>query len=133
MFYLEKTKKSPVLQLAPMIDVVFLLLIFFMVATTFPDDLGIEIDKPAVDTAQPITKDKLIFAISKEQDIYYAGKKITRAGAEKILSAAVQQKKNVSVIIHIDKAAPTNALIQFLDLTRKTGVTSIAVGAKQNE
>lgn len=133
MFYQEKLKKSPVLQLAPMIDVVFLLLIFFMVATTFPDDLGIEIDKPAVDTAQPITKDKLIFAISKEQDIYYAGKKITRAGAEKILSAAVQQKKNVSVIIHIDKAAPTNALIQFLDLTRKTGVISIAVGAKQNE
>jgi biopolymer transport protein ExbD len=133
MFYLEQKRKSPLLQLAPMIDVVFLLLIFFMVATTFPDDLGIEIDKPAADTAQPVTKDKLIFAISKEQDIYYAGKRITRAGAEKILSAAVQQKKKVTVIVHIDKAAPTNALIQFLDLTRKTGVSSIAVGVKQDD
>ncbi len=133
MFYLEQKRKPPLLQLAPMIDVVFLLLIFFMVATTFPDDLGIEIDKPAADTAEPVTKDKLIFAISKAQDIYYAGKKISRTGAEKILSTAVQQKKKVTVIVHIDKAAPTNALIQFLDLTRKTGVSSIAVGVKQDD
>lgn len=133
MFYQEKIKKSPVLQLAPMIDVVFLLLIFFMVATTFPDDLGLEIDKPAAETAQPITKDKMVFAISRNQEIYYAGKIISKESAERILVTAVNQKSTVSVIIHVDKSAPTNALIQFLDLAKKSGVNSIAVGAKQNE
>jgi biopolymer transport protein ExbD len=133
MFYQEKIKKSPVLQLAPMIDVVFLLLIFFMVATTFPDDLGIEVDKPSAKTAQPITRDKLVFAISDKQKIYYAGKNITLAGAKKIMSTAVQQKQEVSVIIHIDKSAPTNALIQFLDIAKISGINSIAVGAKPDE
>lgn len=121
------------LQLAPMIDVVFLLLIFFMVATTFPDNLGIDIDKPVAETAQAITRDKLIFAISKNQEIFYSGKKISYEGAEKVMVTASQQKKTVAVIIHVDRLAPTDALIRFLDLAKKSGVESIAVGAKNNE
>lgn len=130
MFYQGSRKRRPVLQLAPMIDVVFLLLIFFMVATTFRDDLGIELDKPEAETAQPMQLEPLVFAISAKHELYYKGKPVTLEEAEGLLKSVINNQGKVPVIVQTDRNARTGVLIRFLDMARKAGVEDLAVGAQ---
>jgi len=131
MFYAREPRRRPLLQLAPMIDVVFLLLIFFMVATTFPDDVGVEVEKPEAASAAPLLKDNLLFAITRDEKYYYSGKEITADEATRIIKTAVAGKPDVAVVVQIDRRAVTDALITFLDLARLAGASNLSIATKK--
>lgn len=133
MFYQTERRRAPFLQLAPMIDVVFLLLIFFMVATTFPNEAGIEIEKPESRTAAPLPKDNLLFAVTQDGRYYYAEREVRPEESEGIIRAAVTGNPDVPVIIQIDRRALTDTLIGFLDLTRRAGARNTSVAAKPRD
>lgn len=129
----RKKPRPPEIQMAPLIDMVFLLLIFFMVATVFPENTGVEVEKPLSKTAKPLTRENLIFAITSEGDIFHAGAKITREQASGIIQSAVAAKSDASVVIEVDKKAMTDHLIQFLDTAREAGARNLAIAALLTE
>ncbi len=133
MYNVRKKTRPPEIQMAPLIDMVFLLLIFFMVATVFPENPGVEVEKPRSTTAKPLTKGSLLFAITSEGENYYAGAKITPERASEIIRNAVAEKSGVSVIIEVDRRAMTDHLIRFLDTAREAGANNIAIATRQPE
>ena len=133
MFYQTERRRAPFLQLAPMIDVVFLLLIFFMVATTFPNEAGIEIEKPESQSTAPLLKDNLLFAVTQDGRYFYAGHAVRPEEAEHIIRAAVSGDPNVPIIVQIDRRALTDTLIGFLVLTRRAGAHNTSVAAKPRD
>lgn len=129
----RKKPRPPEIQMAPLIDMVFLLLIFFMVATVFPENTGVEVEKPLSKTAKPLIKESLVFAITSEGDVFHAGAKITHEHASGIIQGAVAAKPGVSVVIEVDKKAMTDHLIRFLDTAREAGANNLAIATLQTE
>lgn len=132
MFYTPNPRKTPVLQLAPMIDVVFLLLIFFMVATSFPDDTGVEIEKPDASTAAALPRDNLLFAVTQDEKYYTSGKQISAAEARHLIASAVMGRPEIAIIVQIDRRASSGALVTFLDLAREAGAQNLSIAAEKN-
>jgi biopolymer transport protein ExbD len=131
MYHVRAKKiRAPEIQMAPLIDMVFLLLIFFMVATVFPENTGVQVEKPRSTTAKPLTKESLLFAITSEGDIFHAGAKITRERVSGIIRSALAAKPSASVVIEVDRKAMTDHLIQFLDTAREAGSRNIAIATR---
>lgn len=129
MFYQNQRYRAPFLQLIPMIDVILVLLIFFMVVTTFPNEAGVEIEKPESQTAAPLSQDNLLFAVTQDGRYFYSGREVRAAQAEGIIRAAVSANPGVQVIVQIDRRALTETLIEFLDVTRRSGARNTSVAA----
>jgi biopolymer transport protein ExbD len=130
MFYYKKPRQTPTIAMAPLIDMVFLLLIFFMVATVFPDDVGVEVEKPEADTAKALPKQNLLFAITAQGALYHGGETITFDEATAIIGAAIRVKPETAVIVEPDKLSYTKSLVDFLDTAREAGATNIAIATE---
>lgn len=130
MFYRNERYRPPFLQIIPMIDVILVLLIFFMVATIFPNEAGVEIEKPESQTAAPLPKENLLFAVTQDGRYFYTGREISADEVESVIRAAVAGNPSVPVIVQVDRRALTETLIGFLDLTRRAGARNTSVAAK---
>ena len=118
--------------MTPMIDVVFLLIIFFMVSTVFVDfsrkmDINLPTSKSsAVDES---TK-TLEVEMSKDKKIFLAGKPLTLLGLETTLAKMEFKDKKPSAIIRADKSLPYGDVIQVMGLLQKKGIPDISVAVK---
>ena len=118
--------------MTPMIDVVFLLIIFFMVSTVFVDfsrkmDINLPTSKSsAIDES---TK-TLEVEMSKDKKIFLAGKPLTLLGLETTLAKIEFKDKKPSAIIRADKSLPYGDVIQVMGLLQKKGIPDISVAVK---
>ena len=118
--------------MTPMIDVVFLLIIFFMVSTVFVDfsrkmDINLPTSKSsAIDES---TK-TLEVEMSKDKKIFLAGKPLTLLGLETTLAKMEFKDKKPSAIIRADKSLPYGDVIQVMRLLQKKGIPDISVAVK---
>ena len=115
--------------LVPMIDVVFQLVIFFMVSTTFKVVPGIELDLPASKTAEPVAMTPLVLSIGDRDEIYVNEREVTIGGLdsavrENIGAAAPDQHP---VVIEGDAAVPYDLMIDVLDVLRVLGFKNMSL------
>lgn len=132
-----KRRLTPVanVNLVPMIDVVFQLVIFFMVSTTFIVNPGISIVLPGSTTSEPVLMTKLVVTILSRDEIYYNNEKYNIGGLSDALSSIREQDKNdiKTVIIEGDKTVSYELMIEVLDVLRKHGFKGINLRTKQIE
>ena len=94
--------------LSPMIDCVFILLIFFIVTTVFVKEPGVDVDKPTASEAAALEKNSIIFAVTAENKIFYGGDVVSLSGVRQIVKPLLLEKENVAdahVIIKGDAEA----------------------------
>ena len=118
--------------MTPMIDVVFLLIIFFMVSTVFVDfSRKMDINLP---TSKSSALDESIKTLevemSKDKKIFLAGKPLTLLGLETTLAKMELKDKKPSAIIRADKSLPYGDVIQVMGLLQKKGIPDISVAVK---
>jgi biopolymer transport protein ExbD len=128
----RREEDSFTFDMTPMIDVVFLLIIFFMVSTVFVDfsrkmDINLPTSKSsAVDES---TK-TLEVEMSKDKKIFLAGKPLTILGLETTLAKMEFKDEKPSAIIRADKSLPYGDVIQVMGLLQKKGIPDISVAVK---
>jgi biopolymer transport protein ExbD len=118
--------------MTPMIDVVFLLIIFFMVSTVFVDfsrKMDINLPTSKSSTIDESTK-TLEVEMSKDKKIFLAGKPLTLLGLETTLAKMEFKDKKPSAIIRADKSLPYGDVIQVMGLLQKKGIPDISVAVK---
>ncbi|MDH5477662.1 MAG: biopolymer transporter ExbD [Nitrospinota bacterium] len=130
MFYKKRPREKPQIAMAPLIDMVFLLLIFFMVATVFPDKVGVKVEKPEADTSKALPRHHLLFAIDRQGVLHHSERTLSYDEAEGIISAAVMAKPDIAVIVEPDKSSVAGQLVHFLDKARIAGAKNVSIATR---
>ena len=120
------------LDLTPMLDIVFIMLIFFIVTTSFVKESGIEVNRPSAQTAERNEKGNILVAISENNEIYIDRRKVElRAIRPNIIRLSAENPEG-SVIIQADKASQTGLLVETMDQIRLAGVLEISIAAEND-
>jgi biopolymer transport protein ExbD len=122
---------EPTIDLGPMLDCVFILLIFFIVTTTFVDETGVEVDKPQAASAVQLEKTSIMLAITKKGEVVYGGREIGVNGVQTLVKRMIA-KEQVPVIIQADKEAPAGLLVRVLDESKLAGAIKVSIASAKN-
>ncbi len=117
----------------PMLDVVFIMLIFFIVTASFVKESGIDVTRPDAATAERKQRASILIAISKNNEVWIQKRRIdvraVRANVERLLAENPQG----SVVIQADEKSENGLFVKVMDQARLAGAQSIAIAARENE
>ena len=119
------------INMSPLIDLVFLLLIFFMVTTSFVRETGIDVQRPAASTATLTENGNILVAISKEGTLHFDGKKIDLRSLRSHITRALSENPEGAVVIVADKISYTGLVIQVMDQCRLAGAKRVSLAASK--
>ena len=125
-------EEESAIDITPMLDVVFILLIFFIVTATFVKEAGIDVNRPDAVTAVKKEKANIIIAIHHKNEIWIDRRKIDFRSVRPNIERLHAENPQGSVIIQADKESKTETLIQVMDAAREAGVYNIAIAAQEN-
>ncbi|OQX84025.1 MAG: hypothetical protein B6D53_00995 [Candidatus Omnitrophica bacterium 4484_49] len=117
------------LDIAPLIDCVFLLLIFFMLTSTFVKPAGIRVNLPRTVTADLLTEGKFVIVITGEDIVYYRDKAVSIEKLKQLLQKEKERTKGV--LIKADKRASLGRIIQVWDMCRELGIQKLNIATLQ--
>jgi len=116
--------------ISPLIDCVFILLIFFIVTTTFVEETGIEVNRPQATSGVQLEKTSILLALSAKGEVVYGGKEIGFAGIRPLVQRMLQKEK-VPVVIQADEQVTAGLLARAMDEARSGGVESIDLATRK--
>ncbi|MDF2377396.1 MAG: biopolymer transporter ExbD [Verrucomicrobiales bacterium] len=114
------------INISPLIDVVFILLIFFIVTTVFVEETGLEIQKPRAASQEDLKKNSILIGISASGTVHYGGREIGVGGVRSVVRRLLMQE-SMPVIIQSDRQTPTDATVQVMDEAKLAGATQVFV------
>lgn len=106
------------IDLTPMLDVVFIMLIFFIVTSSFVKEPGIEIFKPQASTMEACERGTIIFAVDDLGDIYYNKNKVPLERALRVAEAAKKEAPQANIVVQLDRETPAYAVEELIDAVR---------------
>jgi len=112
--------------MSPLMDCVFILLIFFIVTTTFVEQTGIEVDKPQAASSVQLEKTSILLALTEKGEVVYGGREIGVSGVQTLVKRMLQ-KEDVPVIIQADAAAQSGLLVRVIDEAKLGGATKVSL------
>ena len=128
-----RARSQPVLPLAGMVDMLFLLLVFFMTVSVFREqDKQIDISLPDTQTATaPKSKTPIIVTVTKKGDVYIGDHPYQMADLQTIMLKLAQQFPNETVVVRGDKGAPFGLAVQVMDVARASGLSNISIATSK--
>lgn len=117
------------INISPLIDVVFILLIFFIVTTVFVEETGVEVNKPQALSAKQLEKNSILLAITETGQVVYGGRVIGVQGVGGIVRR-LSEKKPLPVIIQVDKKVPAGLLVRVIDQSKIAGALSVNIATE---
>lgn len=137
MNFRQTPQEEPQLNLTPLIDVVFLLLIFFMVSTTFNKESEISIQLPEA-SGKPLKSDKVVIEIEIDSHgQYFVNQQRVKNNKVITLKRAIRlvqgKEKNPQLIISSDRNTPWQAMVTVMDAARQLGLVNLTFATKQVE
>ena len=131
LFFNEENKSSEI-NISPLIDIVFILLIFFIVTTVFFEETGVEVKKPQAITQQDLENKSILIAITSDGQIYYGGRNIGIAGVRNLVRR-MSSREAQPVILQADEMVSAKLLIKVLDEAKLGGASSVNVSTTLGE
>ena len=118
------------IDITPMLDVVFIMLIFFIVTATFVKEAGIDVNRPDAATAIKQEKANIMIAINENNEIWIDRRQVDIRSVRPNIERLHAENPQGSVVIQADKESKTDTLIKVLDAARSAGVFNVAIAAQ---
>ncbi|MGB1263546.1 MAG: ExbD/TolR family protein [Cognaticolwellia sp.] len=128
---LQEQEESEEINMTPMLDVVFILLIFFIVTASFVKEAGIEVNRPEAATAVKKERANILVAISDKGEIWINKRRIDVRAVQANIERLKAENPQGTVVIQADKKATTDVLIKVMDSARAAGVYDVSIAAQE--
>ncbi len=119
------------IDITPMLDVVFIMLIFFIVTATFVKEAGIDVNRPDAATAVKQEKANILIAINDKNEIWIDRRRVDIRSVRPNIERLHAENPQGSVVIQADKDSKTETLIKVMDASRSAGVFNVAIAAQE--
>lgn len=131
-FYHVTEDEETGIDMTPMLDIVFIMLIFFVVTASFVKETGIDINRPQAKTA--ITKEtaNIKIAIDNEDVIWIDRQQVDERSVKAILERLHIENPQGGLIVQADRQSTNDKLVRVMDAARQAGITSISIAASDN-
>jgi biopolymer transport protein ExbD len=121
------------INLAPMLDIVFIMLIFFIVTTSFVRESGIDVNRPGAQTAQPRKNANILIALSPNGEIWIDRRTVDIRSVRAVIERLRAENPEAAVVIQGDREANIGLLVRVMDQVRMAGVTNLSIAATRQE
>lgn len=121
--------KNLELNIAPLIDMVFILLIFFLVTTSFVKETGVDISRPTATTAISKTKATILIGVTKDSTIHIDRRQVDLRAVRANVERALAENPDGNVVIVADKQSMTGLVINVMDACKLAGAESVSIAA----
>ena len=128
----RKRNEDSSLDLTPMMDIVFIMLIFFIVTTSFVKETGVDINRPNAETAERDAKGNILVAITQNNEIWIDKRRVDLKAVRANIERLKIEYPEGSVIIQADKESRSGLLVEAMDQIRLAGVQNISIAAKND-
>ena len=118
------------IDLTPMLDVVFIMLIFFIVTATFVKEPGIEVNRPEASTATKQERANILVAIDRNGEIWINRRRVEVDALRPNIERLHAENPQGTVVIQADQEAQTKQLVAVMDAAREAGVYEISIAAE---
>lgn len=126
----NRNKPESEVNLTPMLDVVFIMLIFFIVTASFVKESGIEITRPSAATATRNEKGNILIAITSDNQVWMDRRQIDPKALRANIERMRAENPNGAVIIQADEKSENGLLVRVLDAAKLAGIKSISLAAE---
>ena len=129
---ISRSEEEADINLTPMLDVVFIMLIFFIVTTTFIKETGVEVNRPNASTAVADERGNILIAITENNEIYIDKRLIDLRAVRANVERLKAENPEGSVIIQADQNSKTGLLVETMDQVRLAGVQNVSIAAEKD-
>ena len=112
------TQEEKEIDLTPMLDVVFIMLIFFIVTSSFVKEPGVELEKPTPKTGELIDQGTIIFAVDEKGDIHYNKEKVPLYRVLTLAEMARGEAPKANIVIQVDQDSPSYVIEELMDTVK---------------
>ena len=119
------------INMSPLIDMVFLLLIFFVVTTSFVKESGIEVSRSTASTAEVKEKATVMIGVTDTGEVYMEGKKVDVRSVRGLVERALVENPEAGVIVVADKGSQTGDVVKVMDQCRLANAKSVSLAARR--
>ncbi|MBI4595628.1 MAG: biopolymer transporter ExbD [Candidatus Tectomicrobia bacterium] len=116
-----------------LIDIMLMILLFFMITTTFVVQPGIPVTLPKASSSVKIAGKEIVVVISADESIYFQGQKVSLEQLPAILKSAVENNKDNILLINADEKASHGTVVAALDAAKALGIERLAIATKYKE
>ncbi len=118
------------IDITPMLDIVFIMLIFFVVTSSFVKESGIDVNRPSASTAERKETGSILVAISMDNNVWIDKRRVDPDAIRPNIERLHAENPEGAVVIQADKASTSGLLVKVMDQIRLAGVTNISIAAK---
>jgi biopolymer transport protein ExbD len=115
------------INISPMIDMVFILLIFFIVTTVFVQEPGVEVTRAPANTAHQLERNSILIAVTSTGAVYYGGSEVGVSSLRSLIQRFMQENPEMPVIIEADIQSPAQTVIRILEQAKLGSAKNIHI------
>ena len=119
------------INMGPLVDMVFLLLIFFVVTTSFVKESGIDVNRSTAATAEIKDRGNIMISVTAEGEVYFEGKRIDVRSVRALVERALAEDPDSGIVVIADKESKTGAVVQTMDQCRLAGAANVSLAARR--
>lgn len=126
----QQNEDESAIDITPMLDIVFIMLIFFVVTSSFVKESGIDVNSPTASTAERKETGSILVAISMDNNVWIDKRRVDPDAIRPNIERLHAENPEGAVVIQADKASTSGLLVKVMDQIRLAGVTNISIAAK---
>ncbi len=129
----DEGEEEPEINITPMLDIVFIMLIFFIVTAVFVKEAGIDVTRPDALSAQEVKRVKMVIAVSDNNEIWINKREVPIRDVRAVVEKQQRENPQGSVVIQADSRSQTGIVVDIMDQLNAIGVPNVHVATEKND
>ncbi len=129
--FISKKREQAKVDMGPLLDMVFILLIFFVVTAQFSEETGVDVERPGAQNASSQATQPIMIAVTPSGSIHVHGQEVSKQTLLSILTIETEKKPSLTALIVGDKSALLGKTVEVMDICSRAGIKKVSIAAQK--